>query len=62
MDSVRAKQIWKSAVTTEVLYQGSPVWIENINSNNTVEVTNMKTKERMEVPAYLLVENTPART
>jgi H-type small acid-soluble spore protein len=61
MDSIRAKQIWKSSVTTEVLYQGSPVWIENINSNNTVEVTNMETKEKIEVPAYLLIENTPAR-
>lgn len=62
MDIERAKQIWKSKRNIEVLYQDLPVWIEKVNNNITVEVTDMITKERMEVPAYLLIENSPVES
>lgn len=56
MDSNRAKKIMESDGVIEVLYQGSPVWIENVLDNNIVQVSNIKTNDKKEVPAYMLVE------
>ncbi|MFZ5987500.1 MAG: H-type small acid-soluble spore protein [Bacillota bacterium] len=56
MDSNRAKQIMESDGVIEVLYQGSPVWIENVLSNNTAEVSYIQNNEKKEVPVYMLVE------
>lgn len=57
MDSIRAKEIISSGDVIQVLYQGSPVWLENVKDNNTAEVTRMDRKDKIEVPVYLLVEN-----
>lgn len=59
MDSKRAEQIMQSSETVQVLYQGSPVWIESIKDNNTAEITYIDGKRKIEVPIYLLVENNP---
>lgn len=56
MDSSRAKKIMESDGVIEVLYHGSPVWIENVLENNIVQVSNIQTSDKKEVPAYLLVE------
>jgi small acid-soluble spore protein H (minor) len=60
LDSDRAKQIVNSAANIEVLYHGSPVWIENVKDTNTAEVTYLETHETAEVPVYKLVEVNPA--
>lgn len=57
MDSIRAKEIISSGDVIQVLYQGSPVWLENVKDNNTAEVTRLDRKDKIEVPVYLLVEN-----
>ncbi|HEY9060523.1 MAG TPA: H-type small acid-soluble spore protein [Pseudobacteroides sp.] len=57
MDSIRAKEIISSGDVIQVLYQGSPVWLENVKENNTAEVTRLDRKDKIEVPVYLLVEN-----
>ncbi len=60
MDSERAKQIIKSTDMIQVLYQGTPVWLENVKENNVAEVMRLDKKDKIEVPVYLLVENSPA--
>lgn len=62
MDAVRAKRIIDSPDTVEVLYQGSPVWIENVKDNNTAEVTILEGKDKVQVPVYMLVEKNPAKS
>lgn len=61
MDSSRAKQILQSPDPVQVLYQGTPVWLEKVKDNNVAEVTRLDRQDRIEVPVYLLVENSPAR-
>ncbi len=56
MDNIRAKQIMDSDGVIEVLYQGSPVWIENILDNNTAQISDMQSNQKKEVPVYTLVE------
>lgn len=56
MDSNRAKKIMESKGVIEVLYEGSPVWIENVLDNNTVQVSNIQTNDKQDVPANMLVE------
>ena len=57
LDSSRAKQILEAKEKINVLYQGSPVWIEGISDNDIVEVTSLKGhKARIEVPVDLLEE------
>ena len=56
MDIERARQIVESDGVIEVLYQGSPVWIDKILSNNQAQVSDIKTNEVNEVPIYMLVE------
>jgi small acid-soluble spore protein H (minor) len=57
LDSIRAKEIISSGDVIQVLYQGSPVWLENVKDNNTAEVTRLDRKDKIEVPVYLLVED-----
>lgn len=59
MDINRALQIIGSEDTIEVLHQGLPVWIEDINrENNTAAVKNINGKEMIKkVPVEELVEN-----
>ena len=61
LDKIRAQQIMQSPESLQVLYQGSPVWLENINSNNTVKVTRLDSNDKIEVPVYMLVENTSVK-
>jgi small acid-soluble spore protein H (minor) len=56
VDNIRAKQIMDSDGVIEVLYQGSPVWIENILDNNTAQISDMQSNQKKEVPVYTLVE------
>ncbi|NLV21681.1 MAG: H-type small acid-soluble spore protein [Syntrophomonadaceae bacterium] len=55
MDNKRANEIFDSLGVIEVFYQGSPVWIEKIDANR-VQVQDMRTNQRFEVPVYDLVE------
>lgn len=55
MNGNRAKQIFDSYGVIEVLYDGAPVWIENVKGD-IVEVTNLKNNEKIEVPANKLEE------
>lgn len=56
MDSNRAKQIMESKGVIEVLYQGTPVWIENVLDDNTVQVSILQTNVKQDVPVNMLVE------
>ncbi len=56
MDSERAKRIIESKGVIEVLYQGSPVWIESVLKDNIVEVIDFQTNDKYDVPANMLVE------
>ncbi len=62
MDSKRAKEILKSSETIEVLFHGTPVWIENVNDNNSAEITYLETQQKKDVPVYKLVENNPVKS
>lgn len=57
LDSERVKDIIKSKDVIQVLYQGSPVWVNQVRDNNVAEVTRLDRKDKIEVPVYLLVEN-----
>ena len=61
MDSKRAHEIMKSNETIQVLYQGSPVWLDRVKDNNVADVTRMDRQDKLEVPVYLLVENSPVK-
>jgi small acid-soluble spore protein H (minor) len=50
------KKIMESKGVIEVLYEGSPVWIENVLDNNTVQVSNIQTNDKQDVSANMLVE------
>lgn len=62
LDSKRAHEIIKSNESIQVLYQGTPVWLESVKDNNVAAVTRMDKKDKIEVPVYMLVENSPAKT
>lgn len=61
MDTNRVKQILTSQDNIEVLYDGTPVWLEGIKDNNTVQVTYLDTHRRDDVPVYKLVEVNPVK-
>ncbi|MDP4088551.1 MAG: H-type small acid-soluble spore protein [Bacillota bacterium] len=62
MDTKRAKEILNNkGETIQVLYQGSPVWLESINENNTAIVSFIENQRKEEVPVYKLVENEGAQ-
>ena len=57
MDINRARQIIDSDDKINVLYQGSPVWIEGVSDNNVAEIVSLKGhKARIEVPVNMLEE------
>jgi small acid-soluble spore protein H (minor) len=59
LDNERARQIVESLGVIEVLYNGSPVWIENIKEN-TAEVSYIDTKNKAEVQVEKLIERKPS--
>lgn len=62
MDTIRAKEILNNRGNTiQVLYQGSPVWLEEVTDSNTAIVSYVGNHKKEEVPVYKLVENTPAQ-
>lgn len=62
MDSQRAKEILnQTKENIQVLYNGSPVWIEDVNSNNMADVTDLNSHMRMEAPVNKLVEVNPIK-
>jgi H-type small acid-soluble spore protein len=57
LDSNRAKQILNGKENIDVIYQGTPVWIEGVSDNNIAEVTSLAgSKDRFEVPVSRLEE------
>lgn len=57
MDNFRAKQIIEAEEKIDVLYQGSPVWLEGVSDNNIAEVISLQgNKARIEVPVNMLEE------
>lgn len=57
MDITRAKQIIDAKEKINVLYQGSPVWIEGVSDNSIAQVESIEGKRaRFEVPVNLLEE------
>lgn len=57
LDCARARQILTSKENIDVLYNGSPVWIEGVSDNNVAEVTALSgSRQRKEVPVNLLIE------
>jgi H-type small acid-soluble spore protein len=62
MDNQRAKEILnQTKENIQVLYNGSPVWIEDVNSNNTAEVTDLNNHNKIETPVNKLVEVNPIK-
>ncbi len=55
MDPEKAQQIVESLGVIEVLHNGSPVWIENLDGDRA-EVRYLETGEIMQVPVSELVE------
>ena len=55
MNNERAKQIVESLGVIEVLYNGSPVWIDNINGD-TADVSYIGTNNKAEVDIKSLIE------
>lgn len=58
MDNESARRIVESLGVIEVLYNGSPVWIENVKNNNAV-VSYLDSKNKAEVPVEELIERKP---
>lgn len=62
MDTKRAKEIINDSNNTiQVLYQGSPVWLESIKDNNTAVISFIENNNKEEVLIYKLVENESAK-
>ena len=58
MDVSRAKQILQSPEKIQVLYQDTPVWIEEVRENNVALVSRPGNQGSFEIPVYMLVEKT----
>lgn len=58
MDNKRAKEIVESLGVIEVLHNGDPVWIENINGNEA-KVTYIEDDRTADVPINQLIEGDP---
>lgn len=56
MDNERAKEILNSYGVITVLYQGEPVWIEQIRDNSVAQVHYINSHRLDEIPVNLLVE------
>lgn len=57
MDSKRARQIIESHGVIGVNFHDDPVWIEQINNDDTAQVTVLGNNEQMEVPVTELSED-----
>jgi len=55
LDPEKAQQIVESLGVVEVLHNGTPVWIENLEGENA-EVRYLETGEVIQVPVSELVE------
>lgn len=55
MDPEQAQQIVESLGVVEVLYNGAPVWIENVDGEDA-EVRYLETGDIIQVPVNELVE------
>jgi H-type small acid-soluble spore protein len=55
----RVKQILESHGVIGIAYQDAPVWIEQLNQDDTAQVTLLGTNERVEVPVSDLIEADP---
>lgn len=55
MDPEQAQQIVESLGVVEVLYNGAPVWIENVDGEDA-EVRFLETGDIIQVPVNKLVE------
>jgi len=51
----------QSKENIQVLYEDLPVWIESVKDNNIAVVTRPGSLEKMEIPVYMLVENSPVK-
>ncbi|MEW6574212.1 MAG: H-type small acid-soluble spore protein [Bacillota bacterium] len=62
MNLERARQIIQSEETIKVLFDGSPVWIENLNAkgNKAIVRTLDEARNVLEVPVTELVEASPS--
>lgn len=62
MDYKRAKEILNNKTgSIEVLYQGEPVWLEDVKDTNTASVRYIEShditeQDTIEVPVYKLIE------
>lgn len=57
MDKNRAKQILNSKDRIDVFYQGTPVWIEDVNDKDVAQITLLSgAKQRMDVSVNWLSE------
>lgn len=62
LDSKRAKEILNQTKDNiQVLYNGSPVWIEDVRDNNVAQVTDINTHNRIDAPVNKLVEVNPIK-
>jgi small acid-soluble spore protein, H-type len=59
LDSERAKQIISSSDNIEVLFDGTPVWINSVDANNTAQITYLENHNKQVVPVYKLIEINP---
>ena len=55
MDPEKAQQIFESLGVVEVLYNGAPVWIENLDGEDA-EVRYLETGDQILVPVSELIE------
>lgn len=56
MDIERAHDIVNSLGVIEVLYQGEPIWIEDINGDQA-RIDFLNRRQRVEVPVRDLIES-----
>lgn len=56
MDLERVRTVMYSPYEIEVLYQGSPVWIDGILNAESIRIHFLNSEEQIQVPANMLVE------
>lgn len=56
MNFERAKEIFQSPNTIEVLYQGNPIWIEELDEESQTARIHTNDDQRMTVPVQQLRE------
>lgn len=59
MDSKRAQEIFHGSKNIEVLYNGAPIWIENISGldGQNAEIRFVSNNKKFQVPVIELNEN-----